>query len=335
MRRMDSYPADRRYTAGRSNPYRSSQYRSGQYKRRTRTRHQGELGRLLAFQSLVSIILFLIIIIANSIDISAAGFIIRQVRHVISHDVEPGSIYTFARTTFSDIRNSIIQAADEEKRPTTVSEADDFVKKESGTLTVSIDGQTDQPDMTGNVDMAEQTDMADISADTDIYGISPDKEQTGGLYPETSVLAASSGAIDAYASGEPGAFGMISPVIGPVTTPFGEISGPGGIVRMHYGIDISVDYADEVKAVLDGIVTDLGSAPGYGNFIKLSHDNGLSTIYGNCSSIDARINDPVKKGNVIAAVGEDSMTGGSHLHFEVWNGNDPVDPLEYITVTAG
>lgn len=339
---MDSYSTDRRYTTRRSNTHR----------RYTRIRQQGGLWRLLAFQTLVSIILFLIIITAKSIDISAADFIIRQVRHVLNHNVELKSIYAFAQTTVSDIKNSIMPAANDDKGPGLPTAADDLMKKEA----VGINGQKNAADRADRKDTAAQADQADRK-DAAAKADQADREdqevqavytnqinidealsneiQPAGLSPETSVLAATIGDIEAFTSGQPGTSGMISPIIGPIATPFGEITGPGGSIRMHNGIDISVGYVSDVKAVLDGIVADSGSAPGYGNFIMLSHDNGLTTVYGNCSSIAVKINDPVKKGNVIAMVGEDSMTGGGHLHFEVWNGNDPVDPLEYITVAAG
>jgi murein DD-endopeptidase MepM/ murein hydrolase activator NlpD len=305
---MDNYPTDRRYTVRRSNPRR----------RHAKPKRQGGLRRLLAFQTLVSIVLFLIIIIAKSIDISAARFVIRQVRYVLDHNVELKSIYTFAQTTVSDIRDSIMLSDGGDKEPESASGTENEVIA----VNAPTAGRTDQGGM------AVRTDAASDEV--------PEEEiQSAGLPAETSVLAASSGDIDVYTSDVPGAFGMISPAAGPVVTPFGEIAGPGGIVRMHNGIDISVEDTSDVKAVLDGIVADSGSAPGYGNFIRLSHDNGLTTVYGNCSSITAKINEPIKKGNVIAMVGEDSMTGGSHLHFEVWNGNDPVDPLEYISLTAG
>ncbi len=332
---MDSCPTARRYTTGRSNPHRGH----------TRIRRQqGGLRRLIAFQALVSIILFLIVMIANSIDISAAGFIIRQVRYVLSHDVELKSIYAFAQTTLSDIKNSIIPDAGESNGLKAAAGADDITKDKSPDLVVGADGSLKNEDTSLEPERSGQTDQTGMTGQTDANGhaghvttneVFMRETQSAGSFPETSVLAASSGDIDSYTSGQPGAFGMISPLIGPISTPFGEITGPGGFVRMHSGIDISVEYTNDVKAVLDGIVSDSGSAPGYGNFIRLSHDNGLTTVYGNCSSISVKINDTVKKGSIIAMVGEDSMTGGAHLHFEVWDGNGPVDPLGYIAVAAG
>ncbi len=339
---MESYPTDRRYTAGRSHPYR----------RRPVIRQRGGIRRLLAFQTVVSIILFCIIMIANSIGISAAGFLTRQVRYVLSRDVELKNIYAFMKTTVSDIRNSIIPDGSKGNENRQAMEGDDLIENTDGTVTALSDGQTDpygtdvyidtagNTGTSGNAGEPENADTAGQTAPAQDSGELPGGEQddhlhTQGLYPETSVLAASSGPVDAYTSARPGAFGMIGPVTGRIVTPFGEIMGPGGVIRIHNGIDISVEYTSGVKAVMDGIVTDSGSMPGYGNFIRLNHENGITTVYGNCSSITAKINDRVEKGNVIAMVGEDSMTGGSHLHFEVWNGNGPVDPLEYILFDAG
>ncbi len=298
---MDSYTSGRGYTTRRSSPH----------KRYTRIPQRGGLRRLLVFQTVVSVILLLIVIIAKSINISAASFITRQVGYVLSHNVELKSIYAFAQTMVSDIRNSVIPGSVEVKEPDMAVKADDFLNNADTDPYVSESNQAQKNDA-----LTEEMQLSVPS-------------------PETSVLAASSGDIEAYTSAQSGASGLISPAIGSISIHFGEITDPGGFVRMHKGIDISVENTSDVKAVLDGIVADSGSAPGYGNFIRLSHDNGLTTVYGNCSSIAVKINDAVKKGDIIAVVGEDSMAGGSHLHFEVWNGNDPVDPLEYITVAAG
>ena len=298
---MDNYSSGRGYTSRRSIPH----------IRHTKTPKRGGLGRLLAFQTLVSVILLLIIVIAKSINISAASFITGQVRYVLDHNVELKSIYAFAQTTVSDIKNSIMPGSDNVKRIDVAAEADDYLDKTNAELYASDTGE----DKKNDVPAAEV--------------------QLAGPLPKTSVLAANSGDVDTYTSDQQGAFGMICPASGSISVPFGEISGPGGFARTHNGIDISIGHVSDVKAALDGIVADSGSAPGYGNYVRLRHDNGLTTVYGNCSSIAVEIDTTIRKGNVIAMVGEDSMAGGSHLHFEVWNGNDPVDPLDYIIVTAG
>ncbi len=299
---MDSYMTGKRYMTRRTAPHR----------RHVRNPQKGGLGRLLAFQMIISIILLLIIVIAKSIDLSAADYITGQVKYALTHNVELKSIYTYAETATSNIRDSITAGSKEYKRALIIKTPDDVVE-------------------TADSEDAEHT------ADTDpvyVEAITAEPQLSAAPY-ETSVLAASSGDIDAYIPKLKNVSRMQNPISGMLATPFGEITGPAGTVRMHKGVDISVETMSEVKAVLDGIVTDSGSAPEYGNYVCITHDNELATIYGNCSSVNVKKNDQVKKGDIIAVVGGDSMTGGRHLHFEVWYADDPVDPLEYITVTAG
>lgn len=80
---------------------------------------------------------------------------------------------------------------------------------------------------------------------------------------------------------------MIAPVEGMIVTPFGEVAGAAGIWKTHIGIDFAVDKMSEVRAVLDGIVEDTGSSPGYGRYVKIRHSDSLVTVYANCSTLKA------------------------------------------------
>jgi murein DD-endopeptidase MepM/ murein hydrolase activator NlpD len=281
----------------------------------------------------VSILLLFIIIIAKSINISATNAITAQMRYVLNHNVELKSIHGYAQTMFLDIKKSIVPSSEgardlerltdayTEQRTNSSEDSKNssFLSKDAH---ISEDAHmSEDPHMPEDAHMSESQAGEHQKPETQI----PERQMPE-LNPKTSVLAASSGEVD---------YGMIGPINGIFTTPFGEITGPAGIVRLHKGIDISVDETGDVKAVLDGIVTEFGSAPGYGNYVMLRHDNELATVYANCSSIAVVINDSVKRGEKIAMVGEDSMTGGSHLHFEIWHQGVPVDPIDYLIVTAG
>ncbi len=72
---------------------------------------------------------------------------------------------------------------------------------------------------------------------------------------------------------------------------------------------------------------------GYGNHIKIDHDDGNSTYYAHlyAGSITVQFGDRVEQGEKIALVGSSGMSSGCHLHFEVRVNNSQVDPKDYIS----
>ncbi|MGZ4291708.1 MAG: murein hydrolase activator EnvC family protein [Gaiellaceae bacterium] len=119
--------------------------------------------------------------------------------------------------------------------------------------------------------------------------------------------------------------GLIWPVQGPVTSPFGWRWG-----RMHEGIDIGVPYGTPIHAAAGGTVIYCGWEEGYGNFVVLDHGGNLATAYGHQSSIAVTCGQQVNQGDVIGYVGCTGHCFGPHLHFEVRVNGNPVDPLGYL-----
>jgi len=95
----------RGYTPRRIYPHR----RLRRYSRQGRLRRFGQsrLGRVIAFQALVCSILLFVAVLARVLNIGVAGYITEKVRYVLGHDMELKSIYAYAETLASDIRNSI------------------------------------------------------------------------------------------------------------------------------------------------------------------------------------------------------------------------------------
>ena len=69
---------------------------------------------------------------------------------------------------------------------------------------------------------------------------------------------------------------------------------------------------------------------GYGNIVKIDHQNGYETYYAHCSEILVKKGDVVKKGGLIAKVGNTGRSTGSHLHFEIRKNGETQNPLDYI-----
>ena len=116
-----------------------------------------------------------------------------------------------------------------------------------------------------------------------------------------------------------------SPSRGSVSSSFGQRWG-----KMHKGIDIAANFGEDISAALDGTVSYAGWETGYGNVIKIDHGDGLETTYAHCSVIMTKKGETVSKGTKIGEVGSTGNSTGPHLHFEVRENGEPVNPEGYI-----
>jgi murein DD-endopeptidase MepM/ murein hydrolase activator NlpD len=123
----------------------------------------------------------------------------------------------------------------------------------------------------------------------------------------------------------PSSAGLIWPVNGPVTSPFGWRWG-----RMHQGIDIGVGTGTPIRAAAAGTILYCGWESGYGNLVVIDHGGNLATAYGHQSAIAVACGQQVAQGDVIGYVGCTGHCTGPHLHFEVRIDGAPVDPLGYL-----
>jgi murein DD-endopeptidase MepM/ murein hydrolase activator NlpD len=123
----------------------------------------------------------------------------------------------------------------------------------------------------------------------------------------------------------PSSAGLVWPVSGPVTSPFGWRWG-----RLHEGIDIGVPYGTPIHAAASGTVLYCGWESGYGNLTVLDHGGNLATAYGHQSSIAVSCGQHVGQGEVIGYVGSTGHSTGPHLYFEVRVNGSPVDPMGYL-----
>jgi len=98
----------------------------------------------------------------------------------------------------------------------------------------------------------------------------------------------------------------------------------------HTGIDIAAEYGAEIRASASGKVILAKRIGVYGNTVIIDHGHGITTMYGHTSKILVKLDQQVKKGQLIARVGSSGRSTGSHLHFEVRVDDVPVDPLKYL-----
>jgi murein DD-endopeptidase MepM/ murein hydrolase activator NlpD len=105
--------------------------------------------------------------------------------------------------------------------------------------------------------------------------------------------------------------------------------------RTHRGIDISSSMGTPVKAVADGVVTQIKHDPRFGITIVIEHKSGLKTVYCNLANDSMVVpNQKVRQGEVISSIGDTALfeiAEPAHLHFEVWKDDVPVDPKDYLS----
>ena len=120
------------------------------------------------------------------------------------------------------------------------------------------------------------------------------------------------------------------PAHGWVTSEFGERRGWGGHGRLHEGIDIAAPVGTPIMASGDGMITSTGYDHGYGMTVRVDHGYGITTVYAHCSAMYVTEGQRVKRGMLIAAIGNTGRSTGPHLHYEVRVDGVPVNPMLYV-----
>jgi len=124
---------------------------------------------------------------------------------------------------------------------------------------------------------------------------------------------------------------MILPVVGQLSSPFGERSDPfTGDAGLHQGIDIASPIGTVIRAALPGTVTFSGWMRGYGQIVILSHTNGYTTHYAHNHENLVQEGERVSRGQPIALVGQSGRSTGPHVHFEVRKDGRSIDPMPLL-----
>jgi len=97
----------------------------------------------------------------------------------------------------------------------------------------------------------------------------------------------------------------------------------------HLGFDLAVTANHPIEAANDGLVMLAKYFGIYGNTVVIDHGYGLMTLYAHLSSIDVKLGDAVKRGQVVGKSGATGLAGGDHLHFSVLVQGVPVNPIEW------
>lgn len=120
---------------------------------------------------------------------------------------------------------------------------------------------------------------------------------------------------------------LIRPISGVVTSRFGARWGSN-----HKGLDIGAPKGTAIKAAAGGTVTvsSYGYNGGYGNYVIISHGNGIQTVYAHCTGLNVKVGEKVSQGQVIATVGSTGRSTGNHLHLEIRVNGVAQNPQNYL-----
>lgn len=103
-----------------------------------------------------------------------------------------------------------------------------------------------------------------------------------------------------------------------------------GTKKLHNGIDIAAPYGSSIVAAGSGTVIAASYSSSMGNYVMISHGNGITTVYMHCSSLLVSSGQTVSKGQQIARVGSTGLSTGNHLHFSVMKNGSYVSPWDYL-----
>lgn len=221
-----------------------------------------------------------------------------------------------ARTTGIETR----PVQTEEHRPMAMSERQRAGEARNPTGTVRLGDQrsasAQQPQMingAGNGSNAEDTNTPQQVA----------RAPTPGTQSDAVSPSASGGSSGSVA----GSSKLRWPVIGKVVGGFGPR--PDG--THNDGVNLAAPMGTDVHAAEGGVVAYAGDElKGYGNLVLVRHDNGWVTAYAHADEILVKRGDRIRRGQVIAKVGRTGQVDQPQLHFELRQGQKPVDPAPFM-----
>jgi len=107
-------------------------------------------------------------------------------------------------------------------------------------------------------------------------------------------------------------------------------TGEDSIVATHFGLDVAARESTPVVSTADGIVTFADWDQNLGWLVKIDHGYDMSTRYGHNARLRVDLGQAVRRGQIIALVGNTGRSTAPHLHYEVWKDDVPVDPRGYL-----
>lgn len=105
-----------------------------------------------------------------------------------------------------------------------------------------------------------------------------------------------------------------------------------GKSQFHKGMDLAAPIGTPIYATGNGVVTFSGWGTGYGRYVEVDHGNGTVTRYAHTSANYVNVGDTVYANQQIAAVGNTGRSTGAHLHYEVRQNGQAINPQTYLAM---
>jgi murein DD-endopeptidase MepM/ murein hydrolase activator NlpD len=117
-----------------------------------------------------------------------------------------------------------------------------------------------------------------------------------------------------------------------ISSYFGSRNDPFTLnLKMHMGVDFVGPKNSNIHSTADGIVTLIKySRRGYGNEIVIDHGFGYCTRYAHLNKVLVKVGEEVERGHLIGLMGNSGRSTGTHLHYEVWFNNNPINPIIFF-----
>lgn len=103
------------------------------------------------------------------------------------------------------------------------------------------------------------------------------------------------------------------------------------VMKFHEGVDFSAPLGTDIYATGNGVVLKVRkSKRNYGNSVLIDHGFGYQTFYAHCNKILVKKGQKLKRGQVIATVGNTGKSTAPHLHYEVQKNGKAIDPINFF-----
>lgn len=164
------------------------------------------------------------------------------------------------------------------------------------------------------------------------FGQTPDPGQLAMLEYRAEMLEQNLHVLQSYIQTEkPFSTPSLIPTEGFISSSFGSRLSPfTSLPDFHQGIDISGNYGTPVIATAQGKISMAGYFGSFGQTIQITHENGITTLFGHLAKIYVKLGDEVVRGQKIGLMGNTGMSTGPHLHYEVRINEQPVNPKPYL-----
>jgi murein DD-endopeptidase MepM/ murein hydrolase activator NlpD len=123
----------------------------------------------------------------------------------------------------------------------------------------------------------------------------------------------------------------VTPMKGYISSRFGQRNDPlTGKRRQHNGLDIVNNMFTPIISPADGVVVGTMSDPSFGYFLVIDHGYNIVTRYGHIAKSEVKVGQFIKKGDLIARMGNAGRSSGPHLHYEILIKDRYVNPEQYV-----